>query len=136
MGNKTKNNPAQLQLWQDFENAKDGLQAALETLSKTVQALVAESALKPAQAVKEVRQVTRKADKELRSRLMKVVRSQARAKGLHWREIFRIAYDRLWNMTHVNLSARAIAAGGKTRKIDIAEKLGLLPKVLAIAAEM
>lgn len=131
-----KPNPAQLELWKDFKAAQEDLQACLDRLGKTMEALILEGAMSPREAVKTAKRITKKSDKELRLRLIKVVREHARTKHLHWKEVFRIVYRRLYDLTGFNAAARAIAKGGKTKKIDVVEQAGLLPKALAIAGEL
>jgi len=131
---KSKPDPAQLLL--EFESAKDGLTAALEKLGSTMKALVESGAMKPQEAIKAAKKISKESDKELRLRIIRVVREHARSKKLHWKEIFRIAYRRLWDETGFNAAARAIAKGGKTKKIDVVEEHGLLPKLLNVVAAL
>ena len=131
---KTKVDPAQLLL--EFQAAKDEFQAALDKLGKTMTALITEGVMPPKVAVKTAKQIAKHSDKELRLRLIKVVREHARSKKLHWKEIFRIVYRRLYDDTGFNAAARAIAAGGKTKKIDMVEEHGHLARALRIAGEL
>lgn len=136
MKKNKKPDPAQLRLWEDFTVAKDELTAALDRFAQTATALVSAGAMTAREVVKESKKVQKKSNVELRNRIMRVVREQARTKKLHWREIFGLVYRRLWDETGFNAMARAIAAGGKTRRIDVIESAGLLPKVLGIASAL
>lgn len=134
MKKKNKHDPAQLLL--DFSEAKDELQAALEKLGDTIKACVAGGAMTSKQAKKESSKINKGTALDLRDRINRVVREHARTKRLHWKEIFQVAYLRLWEATGFNAAARAIAAGGKTKKLDMVEEHGHLPGLLRIVAEL
>ena len=134
MKKKAKPDPAQLELWQDYRAAQDGLQTALDRLIETGNRLQQAGLLQPAEAKTERKQIVKKVDHELRERFVAVVQAQAREKQMHWRHIFGAVYRILWEDTGFNAMARAIAAGKGTKRIDVVEQHGYLPHAIKIAA--
>ncbi len=131
-----KTDPAQLELWKDYRAAQDGLQVALDRLVETGQRLMAAGIMPPAQAKAERKRIVKKVDHELRERFVAVVKAQAREKKMHWRHVFGAVYRTLWEDTGFNAMARAIAAGKGTKRIDVVEKHGYLPRAIKIAAAL
>jgi hypothetical protein len=96
---KQNNNPDQL--WLDFEQAAKRMAEAATTLEQAAQALHGHTQ----------QQASAQTTKELRDRLNRVVKHLARERKLHWREIWRIVYRRLWDATGFDAQSRALARG-------------------------
>jgi hypothetical protein len=130
------------QLWLDFEKSRQNFHTAADELVAACERLIRNHpgdlpetpAVKTAKRVKNTASSSSVEIHNLRERLTDIVRIHARRHHLHWQEIWRILYDRLWKETGFDANVRAIAKGIKP--IDAVSQSGHLPRLLQIAAAL
>jgi len=114
----SKKKTHQDQLWLNFDQAVTDFQTAAATLSAA------------AQAVKEQQPAAIELQAQ-RKKLNKLVRVHARHKNLHWREIWRVLYERLRDKTGFDAIAKGIAKD--ISPLEAVIKGGKLPRLLKLA---
>jgi hypothetical protein len=126
-------NPRQLQLWKDWQLAKDEFDVAVIKLNKATVALVEGNAMTPKEAVKATDAAAEQVSAE-RKRLKKMVNILSRRKQVEWNLIYRSFWAKL--MARVGYDAEAQAASRGIKPIAAIEQDGHLPLVMKIALEM
>lgn len=129
-----------MQLWRDYQADLDIIDAAFERLRVTLLTLKEFGA--PRETLEqEVARVITKTKKNLetvdplRKRVVHLVRYQAYAKNLKFKEVWRLLYARLREATGFDAIAHGLGKGYKTY-LDAAQKQGLLSQMLSLASEM
>ena len=128
---KQQNDPRQALL--EFSVAVENFQEASGILVMAAQQLmqvspepahqqVAQEAVKMTPTPEQIR--------EVRDRIVACVKHHARERQLHWREIWSIAYRRLWEQYGFNAVARGLARG--IAPLDACQRYGKLGKLLKV----
>lgn len=124
--NKKKTHPDQL--WLDFNQAVTEFRGASDRLADAAQALC------HAYPGKESKKAVQEAEAEvahMRRKLNEIVRAHARHKNLHWREVWRLLYERLRDKTGYDAIVKGLSRD--IAPLEAVVRSGRLPKLLKIA---
>ena len=126
---KSKNNPDQL--WLNFN------QATAEFNTASANLLDAATALCSAGVTPEVKKAVKQTDDEIatmRKTLNAIVCVHARHKNLHWKEVWRLLYERLRDKTGFDAIVKGLAKD--IIPLEAVIRAGRLPRLLQLAGSL